>query len=938
MVCFWFTRWVHFLDILFDCTQCYRQDTNNIGIDTGLFTIIDYKLSLIWISRTMPFIQRSLCASITLMLTAGLSLSMAPQSGHAQQPQYTCTINAAGDGWDCETTSGTRPTLQGPSRTTPIRPAAPQGTSTTSSSAATGGARTTAVTAAQTYPLDWVPREALTDAQLENVPESCCGAFIDPTASQVDATAIPANAETVFTAPGGLSQVTSNLMEIDGDIVVRQGYRTIENNGDTTIDRAANTVSLSGDVVFREPGVLLTGDSAFVDNANGINRVGAAQYVLHNYGAHGAAGSIVYNSEAGLVTIENGEFSRCEPNNKFWHLEADQIVLNQAEGRGYATAVSIKVKDVPIFYYPGTLPFPLGDERISGFLAPSTGSTRSGGFDFELPYYLNLAPHYDATVSPRLISDRGVMLSTELRYLASWSMNTLNTSYLGDDKLYDPATASLPGSDSPPTDNRWFVGYEHVGALGANWSTYVDYNAVSDEDYFYDLGASGLNVTSRTHLNRQARLDYRSQWLQAGLNAQRIQIIDPFVISNADLNRPFDRLPQFTFATGTDLPAGFRIGISGEVTSFDRELDPNALTATQLANGALVTGERVNLEPEFGWSAEAPGWFVRAKAKYKSVAYKLDSQAMGTLDDPDVNVPVYTFDSGLVFERAARNGFTQTLEPRLFYLFSEYEDQSQLPLFDTAEMSFSFNQLFRDDRFSGGDRVGDADQVTFAVTSRLLDPQGTERMRASIGQIQYFDDRLVSLSNPLQSWVPRYSATANTSALAGEFAYAFGDNWRLNSDVQWNEDSQEVDEGSLQLRYHRDSSHLLNIGYRYRRLVNTPFFTLPAEVDPRIKQSDISGIWPVSTNWKLLARWNYDHSNSRNLETFAGIEYSNCCATIRLIGREWVDEDELFLPNTEPNRGIFVQFTLHGLGNITGGRVNSLLSDGIWGFRDTQYD
>lgn len=829
--------------------------------------------------------------------------------------------------------------------TTPTTPATPtnptpvtETAATASQATAPASASTRPVAPVSAYPLDWVPVAELTSEQLATVPANCCGAYIDPTATRTEQLQDPATAETVFTAPGGLSQVSSNLLMVDGDILVKQGYRTIENTGTTSIDNAANTVLLDGAVRFREPGILLTGSSAFVDNANGINRVESAEYVLHNYGAHGTASSIVYSSDAGLVTIENGEFSRCEPQSNFWHLEAEQIVLDQAAGRGYATAVSIKVKDVPIFYYPYTLPFPLGNERMSGFLAPSTGSTRSGGFDFELPYYLNLAPNYDATLAPRLISDRGVMLGAELRYLSSRSMNTLNSSYLGNDKLYDEATASLPGSDSPTTDKRWFIGYEHNGTLGANWSTLVDYNAVSDADYFYDLGSGGLNVASRTHLNRQAQLNYQSSWLRAGLNTQRIQIIDPFV-ADSDLSRPYDRLPQFYFETGTDLAAGFRAGLSGEITAFDRNLDVNSLGSLHVDNGALVNGERVNLEPEISWTTEAPGWFLRTRAKYKHVSYKLNQQALGTIDDPEINIPVYSLDSGLVFERSlARSGFTQTLEPRLFYLFSDYEDQSQIPLFDTAEMNFSFNQLFREDRFSGGDRIADADQLTVALTSRLLDASGKERLRASIGQIQYFDDRLVSLSNPLQNWTPRYSPSANTSALAGELAYAFGDNWRLNSDVQWNEHTQELDEGSLQLRYHRDNSHLLNIAWRYRRLVNTPLFNLPAGIDPRIKQSDISGIWPVNVNWKLLARWNYDHSNSRNLETFAGVEYSNCCATIRLVGREWVDEDELFLPNIKPNRGIFVQFTLHGLGNITGGGVSNLLSDGIWGFRESEYE
>ncbi len=914
----------------------------------------------------MQFKKRHLASELALILSSGLLVSTISGTAQAQLPQFSCRANDAGDGWICEggaspgTTSvirtttrplpntGNRPRAGGAApenRATPsadsanqapTQPATQPVTATsetrTSPSEATTALRATPST--QRYELDWVPLESLTSEQREQLDGNCCGAFIDPTGREKNSDNLPADAQTLFDAQQGISAATADSISIDGDIIVQQGYRTIENDDSTTIDRGSNTVLMVGDVVFREPGVLLEGSSANIDNGAGINRVEDARYVLHDLGAHGNAESISYASQTGSVTIENGEFSRCEPESNFWLFRAERIVINQDEGRGYATAVSLRIKDVPVFYYPGTLPFPLGDERMSGFLAPSTGSTRSGGFDFELPYYFNLAPQYDATLSPRLISDRGVLTGVELRYLAETSMNTLNMSYLGADKLFDAATANVPGSDSPPTDNRWFVGYEHYGAYGRNWSSFVDYNAVSDEDYFYDLGSNGLNTTSRTHLNRQARLNFDSEYLRAGLNVQRVQIIDPF-ISAIDLNRPFDRLPQFYFDTDTYLGAGFRIGLSGQVTSFDRSLDESLLTAAQLDNGALVNGERVNLEPAIGWSVEQPGWFLRANAKYKHASYKLQNQATVALDDPEIGIGVYNFDAGLIFERPMSGGFTQTLEPRAYYLFSEFEDQSLLPLFDTSELNFSFSQLFREDRFSGGDRVGDADQASIAITSRILDPKGKERARMSLGQIHYFADRRVDLSNPIQSWIPRYSPLNQQSALAGEAALAFGENWRLSSDVQWNEATEELDEGSFQLRYHRDSDHLFNAAYRYRNLLDSPNFILPAGIDPRIKQTDLSAVWPINQTWKILARWNYDHSNSRNLETFAGVEYSNCCATIRLIAREWVDEDELFVPNIEPNQGIFVQFTLNGLGNITGGGLSSLLSDGIRGFRET---
>ena len=914
----------------------------------------------------MPLRKLHISSEISLILFAGILLTALPQTTQAQLPQYTCRPNVDSDGWVCERSDSppsrnlsddsnsavlppiieqlepeqpqvipedeTREPKASPDSPTeaPVRETPPNGPNLEAEEIRIG------LTANE---LDWMPRASMTIEQQESLPDNCCGNFIDPIASFADNTAIPAEAETLFRANQGLQQLAQNLITINGDVTVQQGFRSIINDQVTNIDREANTVSMEGNVEFREPGILLLGSSAFIDNDDNSNRIENAQYVLHNYSAHGQAQSIIYSSDSSVVSIENGEFSRCEPGNNFWKLRADNITLDQKENRGYAQNASLQLGGLPIFYYPFTLPFPLGDERSSGLLAPSTGSTRSGGFDFELPYYFNLAPHYDATLSPRLISDRGVLVGTELRYLASWSMNTLNMSGLSGDQLYDAAQIDVLGSDSPSVEDRWFIGFEHMGSLGRNWSTFIDYNAISDEDYFYDLGSSGLNLLSRTHLNRQGALNFNSEYLRAGLNVQRIQIIDPF-ISAIDLSRPYDRLPQFHFESDLYLRAGFSLGIRGEITSFDRDLNEAALSTTQIANGALTKGERINLEPEISWSLESPGWFVRASAKYKHVEYSLENQATGTLADPDLGTGIYSLDAGLVFERNMTSdggGWIQTLEPRVYYLYSEYIDQSMLPLFDTSELNFSFNQLFRDDRFSGGDRFADSDQVTVALTSRILNSAGKETARVSIGQTQYFQDRLVTLSNPLQTWLPRYSPLYTKSALASEFAFTFGEKVQLSTDLQWNEDTQEVEEGSFQLRY-QGNDNLLNIAYRYRTLVSSPSFTLPVGIDPRIKQTDISGIWPVTANWKLLARWNYDHSNSRNLESFVGVEWSNCCATIRLIGREWVDEDELFLPNIKPDRGIFVQFTLKGLGNLTGGGLSNLLSDSIWGFRDTNYE
>lgn len=898
---------------------------------------------------------------LLLVGLAGLLSLLEPQSGAAQNrpPQFQCRVDASGSGWDCRPRDGSEPPAAVGSTATPAPPLPVPSTSTPTEATHTAPLDEVLTTGAEAdrlpldpvqdpdlvslepaasgHPLDWIDREDMSPAQREALARQCCGGFVDPLVGLTNLDANPAEAPTSFNSVEGLRQESQGVIVIDGDIVVNQGYRFMTNDGNTRIDRDNETLSLEGQVEFREPGLLLRGDSALIDARSQVNRVENASYVLHDFGAHGQASAVQFDGDSGLVTIENGEFSRCEPEREFWRLRADSITLDPERGRGYARDVSLQISDVPIFYYPFTLYFPLGDQRVSGLLAPSLGSNRTGGTDFELPVYWNIAPHADATLAPRIISDRGLMTSAELRYLASWSMNQFNGSYLADDDLFDPTSFDLPGSESPPVPDRWFVGFDHAGALGRNWSTFVDYNAVSDTDYFYDLGDGGLAVASQTHLNRQGRLDFRSSWAQAGVNVQQIQLIDPLANANS-INKPFARLPQLYFRSGGYLGAGFELDLDTSATYFDRDLDETRLGMNQLLNGALVNGRRLNIEPGLGWAVEQPGWFLRGDAKLKYIGYDLDNQAAGTSEDPEVTVPVYSADTGLVFERDRDGGGVQTLEPRLFYLRSDFEAQNQLPLFDTTELNFSFSQLFRDDRFAGGDRIGDADQLTLALTSRLLDRRGIERARFSVGQIRHFQDRRVSLSNPLQDWQSLYPLDAEKSALVGEAALSLGDYWRVNTDLQWNPSRDDVDEGSLQLRYHRDEDAIVNLSYRFRRLVSSPNFVLPQGIDPRINQTDFSVAWPVTANWTVLGRWNYDHANERDLERFAGVEWRNCCATIRLVAREWVDENELFVPNSEPNRGFYVQFILNGLGNIGGGSLSSLLRDGIWGFRESEYE
>ncbi len=778
---------------------------------------------------------------------------------------------------------------------------------------------------------DWVSWEELTPAQQAMIDSTCCGAYIEPPFPEVSGAP-----GTIVLDADDFEATGDGLVTLEGNVQLQQQDALI------TADRGVynrndSTAQLESNVRIRQPGMLLTGTTASVDQSTGTSELLDASYLLHETAARGTASVIVYTDANGIVTIDNGVFTRCEPGDNAWALAGDTIELDRPNGRGVARNVTLRIKDVPVMYVPW-VSFPIDDRRATGFLAPVMGSTRDGGFDLATPYYLNLAPNYDATLTPRIQTERGVMLGTELRHRGRSTQQVLDMQFLPDDNLYDPALSSNPASDSPPVSDRWLLNYDFQGALGRGWSASADYAAVSDNDFFQDFGgydynngySSGLSSTTQSYLYRNARVDYRDAVWSFTAATEDFQIIDPTV---PRLSTPYRTLPRVNLDANWYAASGFEYGVDSEYVVFDRNLNRNRLTATQINAGDLATGSRLAVTPQISLPLSNAGAFLTPTLKYKYAAWNLEDQRLGTDADPSRGVMTGTLDSGLIFERALTlrdTDYQQTLEPRLFYVYSEYEDQSDIPVFDSSELTFAFNQLFRDDRFSGKDRVGDTNQLTLAMTSRLYDPRGRELVRASLGQIRYFKDRRVTLFN-----TPGQTELRSGSAIAGEFSYRLSENWRFGTYLEWDTRQDEFQVGNYQFQYQSDVDHIINFGYRYRD--DTALLSTPG-LDRTINQTDVSGIWPLNEAWSLIGRWNFDHANKRNLETIAGVEYENCCWTMRVLARKWIDNDALYYGGIEDdNTGIFVQFELKGLGSLLGGNVAGILNNAITGYRERDY-
>ena len=767
--------------------------------------------------------------------------------------------------------------------------------------------------------IDWLGIAELSEAQRAQIPDLCCGLYVEPAVPLVDG-----DPSVLRVAGTNITSSPEGFTEIEGKLIAQQNdVRASADRG--TYDQKKRLLTLEGNIQLRQSGLLMVGESAAVHQDTGTSELANASYLLHESGIRGSAGVLVYRDADGIVTIDNGVFTRCEPGDNAWLVQGDHIELNRQTGMGTARAVTLRVKDVPVLYVPW-ISFPITDQRASGFLAPVIGSTRDGGLDIATPYYLNLAPNYDLTLTPRLQIERGVMLGAESRYLGRNFGQQLTLNLLSNDKLFDPATRTLPNSNSPPKEDRWAIDYDFSANLGLGWSAVADYRSVSDEDYFQDFGNDGLNSTTQSFLYRAASLNWRNRHWAFSAATQDIQLIDPSV---GQMNQPYRTLPRLTLDGFYALPGGLEYAINGEYTLFDRDLNPARFSVADIRNGVLVTGSRFAVTPQLSLPLSNSFAFFTPTLKYKYAAYSLADQAAANRDNPTRGIPSFNLDTGLIFERdttIAGTNYRQTLEPRLYYLYNRYEDQSDIPLFDTSELTFSFNQLFRDDRFSGKDRVGDANQLTVAVSSRFYAPDGQEKARVSVGQIRHFEDRRVTLQA-----LPTIREMLSRSALTGEFSYQLAKNWRSGAYVEWNTRDQSADVGNVQVQYQSDESRILNVAWRYRDMPAPLFIN---GFDPRIKQSDVSAAWPLATNWNLVGRWNYDYSNDRTLEGIAGVEYSNCCWRVRVIARSWIDNTALFFGREDNNNGVFVQFELKGLGSILGGNVSSILNNGITGFQD----
>ncbi len=883
--------------------------------------------------------------------------------------QFACQPDASG-GWNCASNEA--------SQTLPPRPVHSGSAVSTSSTAKSTSSKVQAPTAttklvteskgralasrSSDYShLDWVPREQLTPAQLAETGPYCAGTYVEPDRPGKFDTTPMSEAPTYVSAKATRYEQEQEVATLAGDVLLRQGSIQVEAD-EASLHQLENRGELTGNVRFRDRDALLVGDRAEIFLDSGEAKVENAEYVVHSGKVRGSA-QYAKREETAIIRLKDGTYTSCEPGENSWHLQGNNVTLNPATGFGSATNVTLRVKDVPVFYTP-YIHFPIDDRRQSGFLAPSIGSSSDTGLSLQTPYYFNLAPNFDATLYPHLMTDRGLLMEGEFRYLTRSSEGQFGAAYL-DDSNDDREL------QSEYEDQRWMYSWQNRTGLDSRWLAEVDYTDLSDPYYFQDLDTN-LDIDQPDHLDQRGTLTYRGNTYTARLNMHAYERA-----TVADIT-PYERLPQLTLDGRLPFqPGGLNFAYKTEFVSFQRSLrdgnfinedgNPEQWYDDRLRGLTRAEGERIHLEPGVSLPLNWSWGFLKPSLKYAYTQYDLDLDDRGqsTLanyesfdSSQNRSVPIFSVDSGLYFDRDTQwfgKDYRQTLEPRLFYLYVPEEDQDDIPLFDTGESSFSYSSLWRENRFSGKDRIGDANQVSLGVTSRWVEPNGFERQRLSIGQAFYFEDRKVQLRGI--DYRTRSNATADVSPYALEYMYRYNRDWRFTSTFNWDPDSHSTRSGSAMWHYQPadNPGKIVNVGYRYRNDTmrfdqatgewtyggdyGTPGTPEYIKDYYKINQHDFSVIWPIVPQWSVIARWQHDYSRSRTLEAFGGFEYDSCCWKLRLINRYWIDYDETSLNpdrNDEPDNGIFLQIVLKGLGGVVGNATETFLDEGIQGYRERE--
>jgi LPS-assembly protein len=640
--------------------------------------------------------------------------------------------------------------------------------------------------------------------------------------------------------------------EVRREGTVLRGDRIIYTN-------ATDEVNVEGHArVFREGAVFAGPRLDFKVEA----QTGAMPDANFTYAARNGRGEATLIEFLGnqQARMTGARFTTCPAGDEAWWIQAEKMEVDGLEESATASSAKLYFQGVPIFASP-ILGFPVGERRRSGFLTPGFGLSSTLGTDISLPYYLNIAPNRDYTITPRIMSKRGVLFENEFRFLEPTMRGTLVYNIIPQDRQLDR------------TRDQTSVRYEYAapGGLAAG----INYNRVSDDNYFVDFSDSILGSSTKV-LPQDAFLAYNQPYWNAAVRVTKNQTLqDPL----DPVTPPYARVPQVTLN-------GYNADWKG--------LEVAALVdATSFRHPTLEDGDRYLADVRAAYPVLTPGWFVIPRARLVTRAYNLDPALNPTDANPVVTTPILSLDTGLIFERSTSwfsRSAQQTLEPRVFYAYIPYRNQNSLPNFDSADVDLNYAQLFAENIYSGYDRIAEANQLTLALATRVLDAEtGAERLRAAIGQRYYFGPQRVTLPGE----APR---TGDASDLLAGVMAQLGGSWAIDLAAQFATETSEIVRATAGARWQPRRASVISAAYRY--------------VAGDIDQIDISTQWPLSDRWYAVGRVNYSITGSSIVDGLAGFEYKADCWILRFAAQRFTTS------TAQTTTNFYVQLELSGLTSV----------------------